>query len=47
MSKMINEEVKLLKKLVLLILPLCLIAGYCIAQEEAKGKKWLRRKIPL
>ena len=44
---MINEEAKLLKKLVLLILPLCLIAGYCIAQEETKGEEMTPEKNPI
>jgi peptidyl-prolyl cis-trans isomerase B (cyclophilin B) len=37
----------LLKKLVLLILPLCLIAGYSIAQEEKEGEKMTPEKNPI
>ncbi|UCC78391.1 MAG: peptidylprolyl isomerase [Candidatus Zixiibacteriota bacterium] len=37
----------MLKKIVLLILPLCLIAGYCIAQEEAEEEKMAPEKNPI
>ncbi len=37
----------MLKKLVLLILPLCLIAGYCIAQEETEGEEMIPEKNPI
>jgi len=37
----------LLKKLVLLVLPLCLIAGYCIAQEETEGEEMTPEKNPI
>ena len=37
----------MLKKIVLLILPLCLIAGYCIAQEETEGEEMTPEKNPI
>jgi len=37
----------LLKKLVLLVLPLCLIAGFCVAQEETEGEKMTPEKNPI
>jgi cyclophilin family peptidyl-prolyl cis-trans isomerase len=37
----------LFKKLVLLVLPLCIIAGYCLAQEKAEGEKMTPEKNPI
>ena len=35
------------KKLVLLVLSLCIIAGYCLAQEKAEGEKMTPEKNPI
>lgn len=37
----------MLKRLVLLFLPLCLITGICIAQEKAEGEKMTPEKNPI
>jgi cyclophilin family peptidyl-prolyl cis-trans isomerase len=37
----------LLKRIVLLLLPLCLIAGYCVAQEETEGEEMTPEQNPI